>query len=142
MIMQIQFLQISITSCQIQQKQASRVGLKSYLSVTINNAQNTTLGRWVGATPDGRKAGTPMANANNPHPGTDRRGLTPMINSILKPRHDNHAGMVSNLRFTRENFTSARNKMHSLIENYFERGGARNDYRYWQGRSEERLGTP
>jgi pyruvate-formate lyase len=47
-----------------------------------------------------------------------------MINSILKPRHDNHAGMVSNLRFTRENFTSARNKMHSLIENYFERGGA------------------
>lgn len=105
-------------------KQASRVGLKSYLSVTINNAQNTTLGRWVGATPDGRKAGTPMANANNPHPGTDRRGLTPMINSILKPRHDNHAGMVSNLRFTRENFTSARNKMHSLIENYFERGGA------------------
>lgn len=105
-------------------KQADRVGLKSYLGVTINNAQNTTLGRWVGATPDGRKSGMPMANANNPSPGTDKRGVTAMLNSILKPPHDNHAGMVANLRFTRENFTSTPKKMWNSIENYFERGGA------------------
>ncbi|MFW5727898.1 MAG: pyruvate formate lyase family protein [Spirochaetia bacterium] len=105
-------------------KQASRVGLKSYLGVTINNAQNTTLGRWVGATPDGRKAGMPMANANNPSPGTDKRGVTAMCNSILKPPHDNHAGMVSNFRFTRENFTSSPEKMWGTIDSYFERGGA------------------
>ncbi len=105
-------------------RQAPRVGLKSYLAVTINNAQNTTLGRWVGATPDGRKAGTPMANANNPSPGTDKKGVTAMLNSILKPGHDNHAGMVSNLRFTRENFTNSRQKMWGLVDNYFQRGGA------------------
>lgn len=104
--------------------QAPKVGLDSYLAVTINNAQNTTLGRWVGATPDGRKAGTNMANANNPAPGTDKNGITAMLNSILKPRHDNHAGMVSNIRFTRELFSSSRAKMHGLIENYFDRGAA------------------
>ncbi len=105
-------------------EQAPKVGLDSYLGVTINNAQNTTLGRWVGATPDGRKAGTPMANANNPAPGTDKNGVTAMLNSILKPRHDNHAGMVSNIRFTRELFTESRGKMHGLIKNYFDRGAA------------------
>lgn len=104
--------------------QAPRVGLDSYLGVTINNAQNTTLGRWVGATPDGRKAGTPMANANNPAPGTDVRGITAMLNSILKPSHDNHAGMVSNIRLTRESFSLAREKIHGLIGSYFARGAA------------------
>jgi len=105
-------------------KQAPRVGLASYLAVTINNAQNTTLGRWVGATPDGRKSGMPMANANNPAPGTDKRGLTAMINSILKPSHANHAGMVSNFRFTRENFNNSREKMWGIMNSYFNRGGA------------------
>lgn len=105
-------------------KQAARVGLASYLGVTINNAQNTTLGRWVGATPDGRKSGMPMANANNPAPGTDKRGLTAMINSLLKPSHANHAGMVSNFRFTRENFNNSREKMWGIMNNYFHRGGA------------------
>ncbi len=104
--------------------QAPKVGLDSYLAVTINNAQNTTLGRWVGATPDGRRAGMPMANANNPAPGTDRNGITAMLNSILKPRHDNHAGMVSNIRLTRELFDSSRDKMHGLIQSYFGRGAA------------------
>jgi pyruvate-formate lyase len=105
-------------------EQAPRVGLDSYLSVTINNAQNTTLGRWVGATPDGRKSGMPMANANNPSPGTDKNGITAMLNSILKPRHDNHAGMVSNIRFTRETFTQFPEKMHQLLDSYFDRGAA------------------
>ncbi len=106
------------------QAQAPKVGLDSYLAVTINNAQNTTLGRWVGATPDGRKAGTPMANANNPAPGTDTRGITAMLNSILKPRHDNHAGMVSNIRFSRETFSGSRDKILALVGNYFDRGAA------------------
>ncbi len=110
--------------CKTVHDQAEKAGLKSYLAVNINNAQNTTLGRWVGATPDGRKAGMPMANANNPAPGTDKNGLTAMINSILKPRHDTHAGMVQNLRFSRETFQDNRDKVMGLIKNYFDRGGA------------------
>lgn len=110
--------------CETTCGQAEKVGLKSYLCVNINNAQNTTLGRWVGATPDGRKAGTPMANANNPSSGTDKNGLTAMLNSILKLRHDNHAGMVQNLRFTRETWYDPDGKARALLDDYFARGGA------------------
>lgn len=110
--------------CETTAAQADKAGLKSYLCVNINNAQNTTLGRWVGATPDGRKAGTPMANANNPAPGTDKNGLTAMLNSILKLRHDNHAGMVQNMRFTRETWYNPDGKACALVDDYFARGGA------------------
>ena len=65
-----------------------------------------------------------MANANNPASGTDVRGITAMLNSILKPSHDNHAGMVSKIRLTRESFSLAREKMLGLIGNYFDRGAA------------------
>ncbi|MDF1617896.1 pyruvate formate lyase family protein [Petrocella sp. FN5] len=105
-------------------EQASAVGLKAYLYVTINNAQNTTLARWVGATPDGRKSGMPMANANNPSPGTDKNGLTAMLNSLAKLSHDNHAGAVQNMRFTKELMASSREKVHRALISYFVRGGA------------------
>jgi len=118
------FVDLHDWMCETISEQAPKVGLASYLAVNINNAQNTTLGRWVGATPDGRKAGMPMANANNPSSGTDKNGLTAMLNSILKPRHDNHAGMVQNLRLSKEAFEGNREKVSGLIENYFQRGGA------------------
>ncbi len=104
--------------------QAGKAGLDSYLGVTINNQQNTTCGRWVGATPDGRKAGTPMANANNPSSGTDKNGITSLLNSLAKLRHDNHAGMVQNVRFSKETMEASRDKVWSLMDVYFERGGA------------------
>lgn len=108
--------------CETIKEQGPKVGLKSYLCVNINNAQNTTLGRWVGATPDGRKAGTPMSNANNPASGTDKRGLTAMLNSIVKLSHDNHAGMVQNIRFTKDTWDNPKTRL--LVEDYFRRGGA------------------
>lgn len=104
-------------------QQAAIVGLDSYLAVTINNQQNTTCGRWVGATPDGRKAGTPMANANNPASGTDKAGVTAMLNSLRKMPTDNHAGMVQNVRFSRETLTGARDKVWSVMDTYFDQGG-------------------
>lgn len=104
--------------------QAKYVDLDSYLTVTINNDQNTTLARWVGATPNGRKAGTPFANANNPEPGADKNGITAMLNSILKMPHDNNAGTVQNMRFSRELFEASREKVLELIQSYFDRGGA------------------
>ncbi|MDR1252367.1 MAG: hypothetical protein LBK62_09385 [Treponema sp.] len=110
--------------CETVKAQAPRVGLKSYLSVNINNAQNTTLGRWVGATPDGRKSGMPMANANNPASGSDKNGLTAMLNSIVRVPHNNHAGMVQNIRFTRETWTHQDGKVQTLVADYFARGGA------------------
>ena len=118
------FVELHNYLCATTAAQAEKVGLCSYLSVTINNKQNTTLGRWVGATPDGRKAGTPMANAKNPAAGTDKNGLPAMLNSILKPSHSNHAGMVQNMRFTKETWNDANGKTQALLKDYFDRGGA------------------
>jgi len=109
--------------CTMIKEQAPKVGLKSYLGVNINNAQNTTLARWVGATPDGRKAGTPMANANSPAPGTDKRGITATFNSMLKLANNIHAGMVQNVRFTRQTWNSQGKQVQALVDNYFQRGG-------------------
>ena len=81
-------------------------------------------GCWVGATPDGRRAGMPMANANNPAPGTDKNGLPAMLNSLRKPPHNVHAGMVQNLRLSRETISGNREKIYGLIDDYFARGGA------------------
>lgn len=103
--------------------QAKEVGLDSYLAVTINNQQNTTCGRWVGATPDGRRAGTPMANANNPSSGTDHNGVTAMLNSLRKMPSDNHAGMVQNVRFSRETLDTQSQKIWNVIDTYFQEGG-------------------
>jgi pyruvate-formate lyase len=110
--------------CRTTREQAVKVGLKSYLCVNINNAQNTTLARWVGATPDGRKSGMPLANANNPASGSDKNGLTAMLNSIVKVPHNNMAGMVQNMRFTRETWTHQDGKVQTLVADYFNRGGA------------------
>ena len=57
-----------------------------------------------------------------PPPGTDHNGLTAMLNSILKPSHANHAGMVQNMRFTRETWNDP--KIQQLLREYFQRGGA------------------
>lgn len=81
--------------------------LHSYLIVVINNDANTSLGRLTWATPDGRGAGVYLANANNPFNGTDTQGLTAMLNSIVKPDIDIHAGSVQNLKLSKAMFTPA-----------------------------------
>lgn len=110
--------------CESISSRAQVYGLDTNLAVIINNAQNTTLARWVGATPNGRKSGTATANANNPAPGADKDGVTAMLGSLLRLPHDNHAGMVQNLRLSRELYEAGREKVVGLLENYFERGGA------------------
>ncbi len=104
--------------------QRERTNLDWYLNVLINNKQNTILGRWVGASADGRKAGREMANANTPAGGNDKKGVTALINSIVKPSHAIHAGTVQNMRFGRDFFTNDREKFEIILGTYFQKGGA------------------
>jgi pyruvate-formate lyase len=110
--------------CSTIRDQRERTNLDWYLNVLINNKQNTILGRWVGASADGRKAGREMANANTPAGGNDKKGITALINSIVKPSHAIHAGAVQNMRFGRDFFTSNRPKFEVLLDTYFKKGGA------------------
>lgn len=97
--------------------------LHSYMVVIINNEANTVLGRFTWASPDGRRAGEPMANANNPAGGTDVSGATAMLNSLVKLRTDIHAGAVQNMTFSKELFTRKRPVLKALLDTYFKNGG-------------------
>ncbi len=100
-----------------------KVGLHSYMVVIINNEANTVLGRFTGASADGRKAREPMANANNPAGGTDRNGVTAMLNSLVKLKTDIHAGAVQNMTFSPELFNENRPILEALLKTYFRNGG-------------------
>jgi pyruvate-formate lyase len=110
--------------CNTIRDQRERTNLDWYLNVLINNKQNTILGRWVGATADGRKAGDAMANGNTPSGGNDKKGVTALINSIVKPSHAIHAGAVQNMRFSSEVFINDKEKFNILLDAYFKKGGS------------------
>ena len=110
--------------CNAVRDQAARVGLHSYLVVIINNSANSLMGRWTAASADGRRARAPMNNGNAPSSGNDRKGMTAMLNSIVKPSPAIHAGAVQNMKFSRELFLTRRAELEALLAAYFARGGA------------------
>lgn len=110
--------------CSIVRSQKDRTALHSYLVVIINNEANTILGRFTGASPDGRNAREPMANGNNPTGGTDKRGLTAMLNSLVKLDTHIHAGSVQNMKFSPELFNGHREVAKAALQTYWENGGA------------------
>lgn len=109
--------------CRTVRELKSITRLHSYMVVIINNEANTILGRFTGASADGRKSGEPMANANNPAGGTDVCGATAMLNSLVKLRTDLHAGAVQNMTFSREMFAEGKAVAESLLRAYFQNGG-------------------
>jgi len=109
--------------CTVTRDQKELTGLHSYLVVIINNNANTVMGRYTCASPDGRKAYTPMNNGNAPSSGFDRSGVTAFLNSIVKPDPTIHAGTVQNMKFSKDLFNNHRDKLEILLETYFENGG-------------------
>jgi pyruvate-formate lyase len=118
------FLRVHDHVCTTTRAQADRVGLHSYLVVVINNAANSLMGQWTAASADGRGAGLPMNNGNAPSSGNDVAGATAMLNSIVKPRCDIHAGAVQNLKFSHGLMRDYRPMVDALLDTYFDNGGA------------------
>lgn len=109
--------------CTAVRRQAASVGLHSYLVVIINNSANTTMGKLTAASADGRQKGMHMANANNPWGGNDTKGLTAMLNSLVKLDPDLHAGAVQNMKFSPELFREDGALVRSILKAYFAKGG-------------------
>jgi pyruvate-formate lyase len=114
---------VSEHACRATMAQAPKVGFDYMLLVNINNFAHVTIGKETGATPDGRRAGAPIANGNGPTAGTDRSGVTAFLNSIVKPACDIHAGYVHNMKFGKKLFRDNRAKLEALLETYFGGGG-------------------
>lgn len=83
-------------------------------------------GEGVMATPDGRRAGTPIADSAGPVQGRDRSGPTAMIRSVTRISHWLAPGtLVVNARFGRSMFSTPaqRTRLKDLIRTYFSLGG-------------------
>ena len=109
--------------CNMTKAQKDKVGLHSYLVVIINNEANTLLGYFTAASPDGRKTGEPMANANNPSGGTDVTGITAMLNSLVKLDPKIHAGAVQNIKLSKAFMAENPKAAKTLLDVYFKTGG-------------------
>jgi pyruvate-formate lyase len=109
--------------CRFTREQRHHTSLHSYLVVIINNDANTVMGKFTGASPDGRKAFTYMNPGNNPVGGMDRQGPTALMNSLVKPDPGIHAGAVQNMKFSTELFRKKNNILEALLRTYFKNGG-------------------
>ena len=56
---------------------------------------NLSFGRTTGATPDGRKAGEPLAYSLSAHQGRDEKGLTALLRSISRLPHNQAGGATA-----------------------------------------------
>ena len=87
---------------------------------------NVYMGAELGATPDGRKAGEPIADAISPRQGFDRNGPTAYLRSAAKlPHRKLSNGDQLNIRFTPTSVEGDRGaeKLKQLIKAYFKLGG-------------------
>lgn len=83
-------------------------------------------GAHVGALPDGRLAGAPLADSAGPVQGRDVNGPTAMLKSVASiPHHLAPGTLVINARFTADFFKgeAKRNKLRDMIKAYFSMGG-------------------
>jgi formate C-acetyltransferase len=83
-------------------------------------------GQGIGATPDGRLAGEPLADSVGPVQGRDHNGPTALLNSVARlPQHLTAGTPVLNLRFSKRTLDNAKSRQHvrDLIETYFRMGG-------------------
>jgi pyruvate formate-lyase/glycerol dehydratase family glycyl radical enzyme len=76
-----------------------------YFPLMGSNVANIPAGKEVGATPDGRKAFTPLSDSASPHFGRDRLGPTAVINSISHVDYTGvTGGTVVNMKFSPDVF--------------------------------------
>ena len=80
-------------------------------------------GKATGASADGRKAGMPLSNGNQPTAGNDKNGLTALLNSMAKLDPGCHAGVVHNVKISRSLLHNLQETVEALFRGYFDNGG-------------------
>jgi pyruvate formate-lyase/glycerol dehydratase family glycyl radical enzyme len=82
-------------------------------------------GAVTGATPDGRRASTPLSEGVSPVQGADRHGPTAALRSVAKMDHARTGGTLLNQKFTPQMLASEEglDKLVQLIRGYFRLDG-------------------
>jgi choline trimethylamine-lyase len=101
-------------------------GIKPTIAAATGTG-HISAGRVLGASPEGRKAGEPLAEGGiSPHQGRNVSGLTATLRSVAKLDHVKlSGGSVLNVRFNPEALKdeSKKRKFASMIRTYCETGG-------------------
>ncbi len=87
---------------------------------------HSIFGERTGATPEGRKSGTALADSVGPVQGRDTNGPTTMLRSVASMDHSRFlGGMVTNIKLSTSMFSSPdeREKTIDLLETFLEMGG-------------------
>jgi pyruvate-formate lyase len=110
--------------CSTVETHEERLKLDFCLADLVNAGGHISVGKGIGALPDGRKAGMPLANANGPTNGRDSRRPTALLSSLARLRPSGIGGQVQHLKVNRELFTRSRPKLEALLKTYFAKGGS------------------
>ena len=107
-----------------------------YTLGTLAGGENMHIefGRLTGATPDGRRAGEPLADSLAAAQGRDRRGLTAMLNSVSKlPHHLLPTSTTVNVKLDPKLLESEAGieKVAALIEAHFRSGGQQLQFNFY-----------
>lgn len=105
----------------------TKQGHRGYYSAgTFTVTAHMMFGAILGATPDGRKAGEPIADAISPRQGFDKHGPTAYLRSALTLPHVKLTnGNALNIRFTPSSVSGdeGAKKLQNIISTYFRLGG-------------------
>jgi len=93
-----------------------------FLTVSSVNPGGYYMGWDMGATADGRHKSESYAIGNAPTAGSDKSGLTALMNSVLRTDPVN-GGSVTNFKVSREFFMKERGKFEALFSAYWAGGG-------------------
>lgn len=110
----------------IEMTAAQTIGPHRYVPGFFCWIMHERLGGQTGATPDGRRAGWPLADGAGAAQGRERRGPTASVLSTTKWSHRPAlGGLVHNAKFSQNMFKTAddRAALRQLIETYLQRGG-------------------
>ena len=106
--------------------ESNTVGLHAYVPGFFCWVMHERLGSTSGATPDGRKAGFPLADGAGAAQGREKCGPTASLLSTTKWNHQKAmGGLVHNVKFSTSALSNDQGlkALKSLIETYIRRGG-------------------
>jgi len=110
----------------IETTESRTVGLHRYVPGFFCWVMHERMGSQTGATPDGRRAGLPLADGAGAAQGRERAGPTASLLSTTKWSHRKVlGGLVHNIKFSKSLLAGpeGRRALRELIETYLRRGG-------------------
>jgi len=116
---------ISLYYCEIIREYKNGAG-EPFSGAFIPVSSNVPLGKEVGATPDGRKSKSPLAEGVSPSQGYDKKGPTAVINSVSKlDQEQAPIGVLLNQKIDPSVLEGDRGTkiLGSLIKTYFQQKG-------------------